>query len=85
MKIRREQKPHWKDRPRPSGYEVIIPAGDDAMKHYKRLKKRMIKDGFFQELKDRQYFITKSLKKQNAKKKAKIEWARKQKLLELNF
>ena len=42
MKIRREQKPNWKDRPKTSGYEVIVPPGDDAMKHYKRLKKQYL-------------------------------------------
>ena len=83
MKIKRER-PNWKDRPRASGYEVIVPPGDDAMKHYKRLKKRMIKDGFFQELKDRQYYIPKPRRRQEALKRAKREWAKKQKLLDIN-
>jgi|TARA_B100001964_G_C14130673_1_gene552717 ribosomal protein S21 len=85
LKIRREQRPNWKDRPKTSGYEVIVPPGDDAMKHYKRLKKRMTKDGFFQELKDRRYFIPNPIKRLEAKRRGKREWARKQKELEKNF
>lgn len=84
MKIRREQRPNWKDRPKTSGYEVIVPPGDDAMKHYKRLKKRMTKDGFFQELKDRQYFTSNTEKRREREKKERRNWIKKKKLSELN-
>ena len=80
MKIRREQKPNWKDRPKTSGYEVIVPPGDDAMKHYKRLKKRMTKDGFFQELKDRQYFTSNTEKRREREKRERRNWLRNKKL-----
>ena len=83
MKIERKRRENWKDRPRASGYEVIVPPGDDAMKYYKRLKKRMVKDGFFQELKDRQYFVSNTQKRIEYVKRAKREWVKKQKLLEL--
>ena len=84
MKIERKRRENWKDRPRASGYEVIVPPGDDAMKYYKRLKKRMVKDGFFQELKDRKYFTSNTQKRIEYNKKARREWAKKKKLLELN-
>ena len=45
----------------------------------------MTKDGFFQELKDRRYFIPNPIKRLEAKRRGKREWARKQKELEKNF
>ena len=71
MKIRPGKNPRWKERPKTEGYEVHIPKGDDAMRHYKRLKKRMTKDGFFQELKDRRYFISNVEKRREREKREK--------------
>ena len=64
-------KRNWKDRPRATGYEVYVPEGDDATRCYKRLKKRMTKDGFFQELKDRRYFISNVEKRREREKRVK--------------
>ena len=58
---------NWKDRPRATGYEVHVPEGDDATRYYKKLKKRMTKDGFFQELRERSYFTSKGEKRRKAK------------------
>jgi len=82
LKIERKRKENWKDRPRASGYEVIIPKGDDAMKHYKRLKKRMVKDGFFQELKDRQYFTSNTELRRERAKKERRNWLKKKALID---
>ena len=64
-------KRNWKDRPRATGYEVYVPEGEDASRYYKRLKKRMTKDGFFQELKDRRYFISNVEKRREREKREK--------------
>lgn len=82
MKVKRERRENWKDRPRASGYEVIVPKGDDAMKHYKRLKKRMVKDGFFQELKDRQYFTSNTELRRERAKKERRNWLKKKALID---
>ena len=74
MKIRPGKNPRWKERPKTEGYEVHIPKGDDAMRHYKRLKKRMTKDGFFQELRDRRYFISNVEKRRERDKKERRNW-----------
>ncbi len=71
MKIKPGKNPRWQDRPRATGYEVHVPKGDDPMRHYKRLKKRMTKDGFFQELKDRRYFISNVEKRREREKREK--------------
>ena len=70
---------NWKDRPRSSGYEVHVPEGDDATRYYKKLKKRMTKDGFFQELKDRRYFISNVEKRREEEKRIKREIAKERK------
>tara|TARA_B100000683_G_scaffold76914_1_gene75908 strand:+ start:1023 stop:1277 length:255 start_codon:yes stop_codon:yes gene_type:complete len=71
LKIRPGKNPRWQDRPRATGYEVHVPKGDDPMRHYKRLKKRMTKDGFFQELKDRRYFVSNVEKRREREKREK--------------
>tara|TARA_A100001011_G_scaffold310361_1_gene326975 strand:- start:603 stop:857 length:255 start_codon:yes stop_codon:yes gene_type:complete len=71
LKIRTGKNTRRQDRPRSTGYEVHIPNGDDPMKHYKRLKKRMTKDGFFQELKDRRYFISNVERRREREKREK--------------
>ena len=71
MKIKPGKNPRWQDRPRATGYEVHVPKGDDPMRHYKRLKKRMTKDGFFQELKDCRYFISNVEKRREREKREK--------------
>ena len=68
-----------KDRPRATGYEVHVPEGDDATRYYKKLKKRMTKDGFFQELKDRRYFISNVEKRREEEKRIKREIAKERK------
>ena len=82
MKIRPGKNPRWQERPRTSGYEVHIPKGDDAMKYYKRLKKKMTKDGFFQELKDRRYFISNTQKRIELDKRQRRNWVKKKKLMD---
>ena len=82
MKIERKRRENWKDRPRASGYEVIVPPGDAAMKYYKRLKKRMVKDGFFQELKDRQYFTSNTELRRERAKKERRNWLKKKALID---
>ena len=64
-------KRNWKDRPRSTGYEVYVPEGDDATRHYKKLKKRMTKDRVFQELKDRRYFVSNVEKRREREKREK--------------
>ena len=76
MKIRPGKNPRWKERPKTEGYEVHIPKGDDAMRHYKRLKKRMTKDGFFQELRDRRYFVSNVEKRRERDKKERRNWVK---------
>ena len=82
MRIRPGSKPRWQERPRTTGYEVHIPKGDDAMRHYKRLKKKMTKDGFFQELKDRRYFISNVEKRRELDKRQRRNWIKKKKLMD---
>ena len=77
-------KRNWKDRPRSTGYEVYVPEGDDATRHYKKLKKRMTKDGCFQELKDRRYFISNVEKRREREKRVKrniAKWRKQQSLI----
>ena len=62
---------NWKDRPRSSGYEVHVPEGDDATRHYKKLKKRMTKDG--------RYFISNVEKRREEEKRIKREIAKERK------
>ena len=71
-----KQRRNWKDRPKSSGWEVHVPEGDDTLKYYKRLKKKMTKDGFFQELKDRRYFISNVEKRREKEKKIKRQIAK---------
>jgi len=70
------QRRNWKDRPKSIGWEVHVPEGDDATKYYKRLKKKMTKDGFFQELKDRRYFVSNVEKRREKEKKIKRQIAK---------
>jgi len=71
-----KQRRNWKDRPKSAGWEVHVPEGDNALKYYKRLKKKMTKDGFFQELKDRRYFISNVEKRREKEKKIKRQIAK---------
>ena len=77
MRIKPGSKPRWQERPRTTGYEVHIPKGDDAMRHYKRLKKKMTKDGFFQELRERTFYESRGTKRRKAKMAATRRYKRK--------
>ena len=51
------------DRP-PSPYlEVRVRDGQDVMQAYRKLKKKLLKEGVLEELRDRRYFIKPSEKK----------------------
>lgn len=53
------------------GYYVEIPEGGDAMRAYRKMKKWIKNDRFFEELKDRQYYQKPSFKKREVEKRKK--------------
>tara|TARA_A100001011_G_scaffold368136_1_gene422149 strand:- start:435 stop:707 length:273 start_codon:yes stop_codon:yes gene_type:complete len=54
-----------------NGYYVEIPEGGDAMRAYRKMKKWIKNDRFFEELKDRQYYQKPSFKKREVEKRKK--------------
>ena len=65
----------WKPRPpMPSGcqYYVEVRDGEDPMRAYRKIKKKIKDDKFFDEIKERQYFQKPSFKKQERAKKRKM-------------
>ena len=54
------------------GYYVEVPEGGDAMRAYRKMKKWIKNDRFFEEIKERQYFQKPSFKKQERAKKRRI-------------
>ena len=54
-----------------SGYYVDVPEGGDAMRAYRKMKKWIKNDRFFEELKDRQYYQKPSFKKREVEKRKK--------------
>ena len=54
-----------------NGYYVEIPEGGDAMREYRKMKKCIKNDRFFEELKDRQYYQKPSFKKREVEKRKK--------------
>ena len=73
------------DRPKPSGFQVFVRDGEDAMKAYRRLKKRIMRDGLLQDVKDRRYYQKPSEKKKLAKQQAKCRNEKRQKELALEY
>ena len=68
-------KREWKPRPpMPSGcqYYVEVRDGDDPMRAYRKIKKKIKDDKFFDEIKERQYYRKPSFKKQERAKKRRI-------------
>ena len=51
------------------GYYVEVPEGGDAVRAYRKTKKWIKNDRFFEELKDRQYYQKPSFKKREAEKR----------------
>ena len=65
-------KREWKPRPpMPSGcsYYVEIRDGEDPMRAYRKIKKKMKDDKFIEEIKERQYYHKPSDKRQERRKK----------------
>tara|TARA_Y100001970_G_scaffold288499_1_gene415965 strand:- start:5417 stop:5659 length:243 start_codon:yes stop_codon:yes gene_type:complete len=54
------------------GYYVEVPEGSDPMRAYRRIKKKMKDDRFFEELKDRQYYRKPSEIKREKKKRSRM-------------
>ncbi len=54
------------------GYYVEVPEGGDAMRAYRKMKKWIKNDRFFEEIKERQYFQKPSFKKREKAKRRKI-------------
>ena len=69
-------KREWKPRPpMPSGcqYYVEVRDGDDPMRAYRKIKKKIKDDKFFDEIKERQYYRKPSFKRrERAKKRAQV-------------
>lgn len=51
------------DTPKPEGLQVYVREGEDVMKAWRKLKKKILRDGLMQEIKDRQYYQKPSEKK----------------------
>ena len=65
-------KREWKPKPpMPSGcsYYVEVRDGEDPMRAYRRIKKKMKDDKFIEEIKERQYYHKPSDKRQERRKK----------------
>ena len=68
-------KKEWKPRPvTPPGcnYYAEVREGEDPMRAYRKIKKKIKDDKFFEEIKERQYFQKPSFKKQEKAKKRKM-------------
>ena len=68
-------KREWKPRPpMPSGcqYYVEVRDGDDPMRAYRKIKKKIKDVKFFDEIKERQYYRKPSFKKQERAKKRRM-------------
>ena len=67
-------KREWKPRPpMPSGcqYHVEVREGEDPMRAYRKIKKKIKDDKFFEEIKERQYYQKPSFKRREKAKKRK--------------
>ena len=68
-------KREWKPRPpMPSGcqYYAEVRDGEDPMRAYRKIKKKIKDDKFFYEIKERQYYRKPSFKKQERAKKRRM-------------
>ncbi len=68
-------KREWKPKPpMPSGcqYYVEVRDGEDPMRAYRKIKKKIKDDKFFDEIKERQYYRKPSFKKQERAKKRRM-------------
>ena len=74
-----------RDRPK-QGLTVMV-RGDDLNGAMRVLKKKLMKDGFFQELRERTYFTSKGEKKRKAKAAGKRRYQKKveKRKLELGY
>ena len=54
------------------GYYVEIPDGDDPMRGYRKMKKQIKNDRFFEKIKERQYYRKPSEKRQERLKKRRL-------------
>ena len=52
------------------GYSVEVPAGGDAIRAYRKIKKMMKDDKFFEEMRERETFTPRSQKRRLARKEA---------------
>ena len=52
------------------GYSVEVPPGGDAIRAYRKLKKMMKEDKFFEEMRERETFTPRSQKRRLARKEA---------------
>ena len=74
-----EQKKHFKKKPireQATGLSVNV-YGDDINKALRIFKKKILKSGILNEMRDRQFFIKKSEKNRLAKSAGKQRWLRK--------
>ena len=53
------------------GYYVEVPEGGDAIRAYRKIKKKIKEDKFIEELRDRQYYQKPSFKKREILKRKK--------------
>lgn len=52
------------------GYSVDVPPGGDAIRAYRKIKKMMKEDKFFEEMRERETFTPRSQKRRLARKEA---------------
>ncbi len=52
------------------GYSVEVPPGGDAIRAYRKIKKMMKEDKFFEEMRERETFTPRSQKRRLARKEA---------------
>ena len=62
----------WSPRPPNCRYYVEVRDGEDPMRAYRKIKKKIKDDKFFDKVKERQYFQKPSFKKQERAKKRKM-------------
>ena len=63
----------------------IYVRNNDVSKAYRILNKKLHHEGFFKEIRDKQFFKSKGEKKRDSLRAAKVRWAKKKKLLDMNF
>lgn len=79
----RFQKPKRQFTPDPEGLAVAVRDGEDVNKALRRLKKKIERDGLFNEIRERQYYTKPSEKRKIAKAAAKARWKRKERDLDI--